>query len=106
MGDFNAGIGEGRQPSDGVGQCGETKTHTNGVDMLKFLEKNEIKTLHKRVQKARCAMDLTKRTEEKSFVLDHGVVEYGSSKCMRSGRRNYGPLPSMDRWPTDESYEE
>ena len=34
------------QPDDIIGQYGEEKKNTNGVEMLKFLENNKMKTLN------------------------------------------------------------
>ena len=50
MGDFNARVGTADQPNDIIGQYGEEKRNTNGLEMLKFLENNEMKTLNNRAQ--------------------------------------------------------
>ena len=50
VGDFNARLGTADQPDDIIGQYGEEKRNTNGVEMLKFLG-NELRTLDDIVQK-------------------------------------------------------
>ena len=48
VGDFNARVGKASRPDDIIGQYGEGNKNTNGVEMLKFLESNEVKTLNDR----------------------------------------------------------
>ena len=72
------GSEEAGQPGDSIGQYGEDKKNTNGVEMLKFLENNEMKTLNYRARKpeAQC------KHERERSVLDYIVVEHGNSKEM------------------------
>ena len=44
VGDLNARVGKAGQSDDITGQYGEDKKNTNGVEMLKFLENDEMKT--------------------------------------------------------------
>ena len=39
--DFNARVRKAGQPDDIIGQYGEEKRNTNGIEMLKFLGNNE-----------------------------------------------------------------
>ena len=48
VGDFNARVGKASRPDDIIGQYGEGKKNTNGVEMLEFLESNDMKTLNDR----------------------------------------------------------
>jgi len=84
VGDFNARVGKANQPNDIIGQYGEEKRNTNGVEMLKFLGNNELRTLNDRVQKPEAQWTWTRKCkdERKRSVLDYVVVEYGSSKEM------------------------
>lgn len=43
---MNSRIEKPSQPDDNMGQYGETKEDTHGVEMLKFTENDEIKALN------------------------------------------------------------
>ena len=58
VGDFNARVGTADQPADIIGQYGEEKRNTNGVEMLKFLGNTELRTLNDKSTKARGTMDM------------------------------------------------
>ena len=84
VGDINERVGKADQPDDIIRQYGEEKRNTNGVEMLKFLGNNELRTLNYRVQKPEAQWTWTRKCqdERKRSGLDYVVVEYGSSKEM------------------------
>ena len=51
MRDFHARLGEAGQPDDIIGQYGGNR-NTNGLEMLKVLEDNEMKAMNGRMQKS------------------------------------------------------
>lgn len=52
VGDFNSRIGTAGNPNEDIGQCGEVTKNEMGAGILKFLKKNEMKTLNGRVKKS------------------------------------------------------
>ena len=44
VGDFHAKVGKASQPDDIIGQYVEDKENTDGLEMLKLLAKDEMKT--------------------------------------------------------------
>ena len=75
VGDFNARVGKVDQPDDIIGQYGEEKRNTHGVEMLKFLGNNEIRTLNDRAQKPEVQRTWTRKCkdERKRSVLYYVV---------------------------------
>ena len=65
VGDFNAKVGRAGQPDDIIGQYGEGTKNMNGVEMLKFLEHNEMKTLNERVPKPKAQWTWSRQCKKK-----------------------------------------
>ena len=84
VGDYNARVGKASRPDDIIGQYGEGKKNTNGVEMRKFLESNEMKTLNDRSPRPEAQWTWTRICKDKRerSVLDYIVVEHGSRKEM------------------------
>ena len=84
VGDFNARVGKASRPDDIIGQYGEGKKNTNGVEMCKFLESNELKTLNDRSPRPEAQWTWTRICNDKRerSVLDYIVVEHGNRKEM------------------------
>ena len=82
--DSNARVRKAGQPDDSIGQYGEDMKNTNGVEMLKFLEKNEMKTLNDRARKSEAQWTWTRhcKDETERSILDCIVVEHGNGKEM------------------------
>lgn len=53
MGGFQARIGKEGQADDIIGQYGGYDKKTSGIEMLKFMERNEMKTLKDTAQKTK-----------------------------------------------------
>ena len=60
---------EADQPDDIIGQYGEEKRNTNGVEMLKFLENSEMKTLNDRARKPEAQWTWTRKYKDESCLL-------------------------------------
>ena len=92
---------------------GEVTNNKNGVAiiMLEFLKDDDIRGT--RVKKAEpewtIIIDSAYKEGRKLYRWLYSRItwkwEGDRTTCMRSGRRNYGSLPSMDRQSTDETYQ-
>ena len=84
VGDFTARVGKASRQDDVIGQYGEGKKHTNGVEMLKFLKGNEMKTLNDRSPRPEAQWTWTRICKDKKerSGLDYIVVEHGNRKEM------------------------
>ena len=76
--DFNARVGKAGQPDDIMGQYGEDKKNTNGVEMLKFLENNEMKTLNDRARKPEAQWTWTRHCKDER---ERSVLAYNSGRA-------------------------
>ena len=67
-----------------LGNTGKVKKNTNGVEILKFLESNEMKTLNDRSPRPEAQWTWTRICKDKRehSVLDYIVVKHGNRKDM------------------------
>ena len=78
---FNASVGgKAGKPVDIIGQYGEGKKNTNGVEMLKFLKNNYMKTLGDRSLMPSAQWTWTRNARIREDAPDYIVVKHGSSK--------------------------
>ena len=73
VGDFNARVGKASRPDDIIGQYGEGEKNTNGVEMLNFLESNEMKTLNDRSSRSEAQWTWIRYMQGQERTLSFGL---------------------------------
>ena len=69
VGDFHAKVGKASQPDDIIGQYVEDKENTDGLEMLKLLAKDEMKTKKRQITTVRGAVDMDQKIQRRERTL-------------------------------------